>query len=322
MSSRRIIPFVVLSSFCAACWAWAGVVPVFIVAGQSNATGFRTNASQLPAAEQQPQNNVLYAGQQTGAVSWAPLVPPTETGVGSRIYGNVPGFGPEAMLGETVSNTLNGHPEVAIVKYTMNASNLATDWNPNLVDKWTLSNTYLYMKDRVSQGLTQLQLQKGLTGQVAGFFWMQGEADAASGRTTAEYEQDLRNFIARVRQDFGPDVPFIFGLINNSDVGPNSIYYHGPNTDAVRLAQMNVAANVNNGALNKIANTYLVNTDPFERDPADPLHFDNNGELALGAAFGNAFVTLTPEPTTLALVPAGVLLLLRRQQTRLQQRPA
>jgi len=33
--------------------------------------------------------------------------------------------------------------------------------NPNLVDPWTLSNTYLYMKDRVSQGVTQLQLQKG-----------------------------------------------------------------------------------------------------------------------------------------------------------------
>jgi len=114
----------------------------------------------------------------------------------------------------------------------MNASNLANRLESNLVDPWTLSNTYLYYEGPREPGRHAVAIAKGAERQVAGFFWMQGEADAASGRTTAQYEQDLRNFIARVRQDFGANIPFIFGLINNSDVGPNSVYYHGPNTTA------------------------------------------------------------------------------------------
>jgi hypothetical protein len=296
--------------------AHGAVIPIFVVAGQSNATGFESNAGLVPSQWQTPQPNVLYTGEQDYTVNWNSLTAPTEPGNTARIASQIAGFGPELTLGQTISNALPGNPTVGIVKYSVNGSNLANGfdnfnpgWAPTPVNPFTHSNYYTYMRDRVTTALTDLPLQKpGLTGQVAGFFWMQGEADAQQGRTTAQYQQDLTNFIAQVRADFNnPTLPFIFGLINNADTmatGSGPVQYSGPGTAAVRQAQMNVAATV--------PNTYLVNTDSFERMSTDIIHFDSVGEMQLGTAFANAFVTTTPEPTALAFLPLATLLLRRR----------
>src|SRR5438105_9532198 len=100
MKRRGVISIVALVLACAisAADARGGVVPIFVVAGQSNATGFETNAAQLSAAQQASQAKVLYAGSQGWAVNWGMLTPPTEPANTMRIFGNIAGFGPELTL--------------------------------------------------------------------------------------------------------------------------------------------------------------------------------------------------------------------------------
>ena len=304
--------------------ARGAVIPIFVVAGQSNATGYDSNAGQLPALWQASQPNVLYAGEQDNAVNWNNLTAPTEPSSFGRIFQNLAGFGPELSLGKTISDGLPGTPTVGIVKYSQNGANLANGfdnfnagWAPTPVDPFTQANIYTYMKNRVNTSLTVLPQQKpGVTGKVSAFFWMQGEADAAQGRTTAQYQQDLINFIAQVRIDFNdPKLPFIFGLINNADVvetGSGPIEVSGAGSAAIRRAQVNVA--------NLIPNAFLVNTDGFERMSNDIIHFDSVGELQLGTAFANAYLTSTPEPASLALLPLAAVMLGRRaRRTRAVQ---
>ena len=310
-----------LSLACALCAAFAAssargaMIPVFIVAGQSNATGYRSNVGLLTPAQQTPQPKVLYAGVQTSAVAWNQLSPPTEPSNTMRIYANMAGFGPEAALGKTVLNLEQYDATVGIVKYSINGSNLYNDWNPSHSGPFQ-ANSYVNMKSRVQEALSALPLQhNGDTGYVAGFFWMQGEADSVAGRTTAQYEADLTALINELRIDFGPNLPFIMGQINNSDVGPNNTMFSGPNTAAVRQAQMDIASNMANGSAAKIANTFLVMTDAFERQSDDPLHFDSTGEMQLGQAMGQAFLTLTPEPGGLAgMALAGMLFSTQRRR--------
>src|SRR5215470_10679926 len=132
--SSSTVTFSLACALCVACFAASArgaTIPVFIVAGQSNATGYRSNVGLLTPAQQTPQPKVLYAGVQTSAVGWNQLSPPTEPSNTMRIYANMAGFGPEAALGKTVVNLEQYDATVGIVKYSINGSNLYNDWNPS-----------------------------------------------------------------------------------------------------------------------------------------------------------------------------------------------
>ena len=62
------------------------------------------------------QPNVLYAGPQELPVNWAPLQPPTQ----SRLQRH--GFGPELMVGKTISDACGGQ-RVAEIKFAVNGPN-------------------------------------------------------------------------------------------------------------------------------------------------------------------------------------------------------
>jgi hypothetical protein len=282
-------------------------IPIYIVAGQSNAGGFATNSDLLTAAQRLPQSNVLYPGPAGPAwqspIQWANLQAPTQygpdgsgggpnTSPSQNLYGH--GFGPEYTLGQTLSS-LQGNETVGIVKYS-GGTNLHDHWQPTFAGSSSY-NPYNELMSRVNQSLAFLPFQHGGdTGTVAGFFWMQGEADAQDQRTTQQYETDLINFIAQVRADLGnPNLPFVYGLINDA-AGSN---------DQIRQAQMDVASNVNNGFADKVPNTYLVNTDSFQRDSStivgydannnpvyDTVHFTNQGEMDLGAAMAQGYMSI------------------------------
>ena len=318
MKLQKLLALAALLCVCVAP-ARAGVMPVFIVAGQSNATGYATNSAVLSAPWQAAQPNVLYSGEGGTAVNWVPLHAPTQTQT-TLYWGS--GFGPELTLGQTISS-LTGNKPVGIVKYAVNGSDLVHDWNPQyFTDPYYHpgANNYNYLKSRVTDSLTNLPFQQGgATGKVAAFFWMQGESDALQGRTTAQYEADLTNFIATVRTDYGANLPFIFGLINNADSVFNQpgVTFSGPNTAAIRQAQKDIASASSNPAFSLghlIPNTYLVDTDAFARDNAsDLLHFNNQGIMDLGTAFAQQYVNTIPEPATLSLLPLMAMLLVRRK---------
>lgn len=271
--------------------ARATEVPVFVIAGQSNAVGAGTSYQTLAASLKAVQTNVLYCGPQESSVQWAALLPPTQ--VEQMNYPNDPqgGFGPELMVGKTISDALGGQL-VAEAKYAVDGTNLYQQWNPN-----TQGSLYYAMLTRVQDALKNLPVQQpGVTGRVAGFFWMQGESDALAGRTTEEYQADLTDLIAHVRTDFGdPDLPFVFGRITS----------FWSNAGSIRRAQENVAATV--------AHTYMFDTDALKRLPdSNAGHYDNQGMIDLGIGFGNGYVATVaaPEPGMLSLVQVGAVGLL------------
>src|SRR3954452_12241973 len=95
--------------------ARAADIPLFVFAGQSNAVGYGTDATQLTAQQAANQANVRWAGQQDFAINWQSMHAPTEVG-GNVTSGH--GFGPELTAPLTISNA-NGNQLVAAVKFAV-----------------------------------------------------------------------------------------------------------------------------------------------------------------------------------------------------------
>jgi cysteine-rich repeat protein len=182
------------------------------------------------------------------------------------------GFGPEIKLGRVLADALT--LDVAIVKFAVSGSSLAVDWNPA-----TAGSLYHQMRDDVAGALAALAAM-GDSGQLAGVFWMQGEADAQTGAAAAAYEANLTSFIGQLRSDFASSgLPFVLGRINvNIDT---SCCFSFPFKNEVRTAQANVA-----GAVSRTA---MVDTDDLPLI-GDTLHFAAPGQLALGEGFANAYL--------------------------------
>jgi len=274
--------------------ARAAVIPVFVFAGQSNALARRANYSELVgglSSWTSPQSNVLFAGPQGEGVSGTPTwqaIQPVNTSLSS--------FGPELSAGKAIAQGLN--TTIGVTKYAVGSTYLANQSSANLTwDPNRSGGLYSQMLSRVQTSLTQLPIQQpGKTGQIAGFFWMQGENDAINAVDANAYQANLTALIARVRTDFNdPDLPFIFGQINVSNVPA-----YMANSVVIRQAQANVAA--------LDPHAYLVGTDTFGRVQSDFVHFNTQGVIDLGLGFGNTYLAAVPEPGTLALIPLGLLL--------------
>ena len=259
----------------------AETLPVLVFAGQSNANGFG-RPSLLPAALRQAQPNVLFNNAYVNATpAWAPLVPPTEPSSRyqfgnqyNRDYTNG-ACGPELTTGLGVSAAMGGK-QVAEVKFSLGATSLATDWNPDRPQGWKL---YPAMVTAVNASVAALRAQcPDKNVQIAGFFWMQGESDTDG----PAYQANLTNLIARVRQDFGnPHLPFIVGQLGAMWTG-----------NAISQAQAAVATP---GLPTYVHDTRLVTTADL---PIifDNMHFDTVGVQKLGDRYAAAFETLTGLP--------------------------
>lgn len=250
-------------------------IKLFILAGQSNMVGYQSNIKELSDRLKQPQNNVFWYSRER---QWVPLTPPTEPLPSTNWMPHQVGFGPEITLGRTIAEKLNDR--VALVKYAVNGSNLAEDWNPE-----NNASLYYKMRDRVSQAIATLEAS-GYLVDLAGFFWMQGEADASHENLAPHYEANLIQFIQKVRDDFNHQkLPFIYGMVHfgNNHSKPNGI------TNCcgkiVREAQMRVSK--------KVAFTRTVETEflPLDRDL---LHFNSQGLIQLGKLFAQTWIDLHP----------------------------
>ncbi|MCT7993935.1 sialate O-acetylesterase [Laspinema olomoucense] len=271
-------------------------IKLFILAGQSNMMGYQSNLDDLPDRLRQSQKNVLWYDRND---EWVPLELPTEPVLTPDLSIPVPpfeayhpehshkvknsvGFGPEISLGQNLANGLN--ETVALVKYSRNGTNLATQWYPGLDVNGNPPDTlYPRMKQRVFQAIADLSAL-GYTVQVAGFFWMQGESDASHPEIAPHYESNFTHFILTIRQDFKrSNLPFIYGMVhfgNHHKKPNNTINCCG---DIVRSAQFNVQTN--------IPNTRAVETRILSLH-RDELHFDSNGILTLGNLFADAWFNI------------------------------
>jgi acetyltransferase-like isoleucine patch superfamily enzyme len=250
-----------------------GAVPVFVFAGQSNAVGVDT-LDELRADQRAPQPNVLFYGPNERGNTWGAFTPSSNSpnlidGLG-RTGGS---FGPEISTGKTISIALGG-ALVAEVKLAVGATALFDRWNPAGGD------LYQNMVARVRQSIADLQTQLGLTGYVAGFFWMQGESDALSDEFRDDYATNLRNFIASVRRDFNnPNLPFVFGQI---------IDFDHPISTPLRDQQQAVADDIT------VIRTAFILTDDLCHH--DFIHFNGRGIYTLGVRFGAGYLSIVDVP--------------------------
>jgi hypothetical protein len=260
-------------------------VKVFVVAGQSNAVGYGSSAYYLPAElqgahvkvlfnfEEGPWDSVTNPAKRISSLGWRPLQ--YQSDPNNSTFGPfINGFGPEIKAGHTLSKLM--WDDVAIMKFAFNATNLAHDWHP------TAGVLYPELVAYINNAMNDLALM-GLSAELAGFFWMQGEWDAKNSVDAANYQINLTAFIQQLRTDLAePNLPFVIGRLNQH-IHQSGAGITQANLDLVRTAQQVVA--------DTLPKTAIVYTDYLTLNP-DYLHFKWDGQLGLGYRFAVAYLGL------------------------------
>jgi len=106
--------------------------------------------------------------------------------------------------------------------------------------------------------------------------WMQGEDDSTVPAHAQAYQENLKNFIAKVRADFhAPDMKFVLGRITTM----SKLWSTPEIIQKVRTAQENVS---------KIdANASWIDTDDLQWGYYG--HYGTKGQIDLGIRFANEF---------------------------------
>jgi hypothetical protein len=259
-SFPNVVAWMTVALLSAATVSFAAHYRVVLLGGQSNMDG-RGDATGLPAQLQLPQTNVLFYHGQSGraipANTWTNLGPGSGTD-----------FGPEVKFGQTAADALPSN-RVALIKYAAGGTDLNNDWDP------ASGGTYATFRGVVT-GATNALNGAGHTFEVAAMLWTQGERDAKTDRSQAQYETDLTEFVADARSRYGAELPFFVSRLSS---GQTNIPAAG--LAAIRAAQANVAA--------ADPRMVMTVTDSFGL-LADNLHFDAAGQQSLGEALGDAYV--------------------------------
>ena len=254
---------------------------VYLLGGQSNANG-RGDAAQLTSPLSLPQTDVHFYWHRTQSTTnvgwlvedtWIDLAPGSGHGRSLPVYAKE--FGLEIAFGRAIADAA---PSIntAIIKYSVGGSNLHTQWS----ETGTLYKTFI---STVRAGLAALE-KEGHTYELAGMIWQQGENDTRSVEFARAYETNLENLIFRVRTDLfdGKEFPFIIGGLSDSQ--PLKVDLEGSPGYIVRQAQEAVAQGL----------TWVgfVNTDGYPVKPTEAIHFNEDGQLALGADMATEMLAL------------------------------
>lgn len=170
-------------------------VRVFLVAGQSNAEGSDTHASEIDSfppfvGAGAPQSDAIIwyrVGGPGGYASggWIPMQPATQT----------QNLGPELTFSKKVTQE-TGAP-VAIIKSTSGGTTLAVDWDPGNPSGQQLYDRTLTLVQKALADLTS----QGIAWQLEGVLWQQGENDMLNGTYVTQYGARLTALMAKLRTD-------------------------------------------------------------------------------------------------------------------------
>jgi hypothetical protein len=261
---------------------------LILVAGQSNAVGFDTDATSLPVDEN--DKKVLFWWRcgdpppdkydSTCEGKWTTLqVQPQgkammrsnqdqgEKQFGTkRQYGNFrnsAGFGPEIGLARTLC--ANGATSLAILKVAFSGTGMRTDWNP--ADQGDGGACYRALISETKTAIDAAQ-KAGITLRLKALVWVQGENDA-NPKDAMEYEQRLGDMLAALRRDF--NAPTLVALVS---VNPN----FNNHVASVIKAQQALAA----------ADPLVRYVDCKGAQTANAAHFSTTGTLEIGKRFAEA----------------------------------
>lgn len=170
-----------------------------------------------------------------------------------------------------------------LIKYAIGGSSLL-DWSPEynkekakITGHREFGNMYqkmLHLKDSVTNGLNT---------KIIALLWMQGERDARIPEAGKDYYENFKRLITALRKDVKQEkLPVIFGKVNPP---PQKF----PALKIVVTAQQKIDAEVNQA--------FLIETDGLPKHK-DRLHYNSNGQLALGKRFGKKLTELLKKRKT------------------------
>ena len=244
--------------------------PVYLIIGQSNASG-NGRIEHLPESfigRTFDGVDIYCGGTSNGAVYGELLTVNTVTGQGSV---GVNRFGVEV----GIANIFNekGY-EAGLIKCGFDGSSINLN-NTGMGSWWTVENDippavkrcYFTFLSEVETALNAFR-KKGFDPEIKGAVWIQGESNPED----ASYESDLDALIARIRSDLNvPDLFFVAGTISYVKPG---------------VYKENCAANV---AIRKLANKNncdFVESGAFATNPNDAYHWTGSELLNIGDLFG------------------------------------
>jgi hypothetical protein len=265
----------------------ANEVDVYLIAGQSNATGQGYTKNIPPTFVVDTKVELFHSADiasGAAALTWIPLRHASEPpdAAGER-------FGPELGFGNAIQSFYEPR-RIAIIKHAKSATNLVQQWAPgaNAEDTASFGPEFKTFVDTVDLGLQRLR-EQGRTPVLRGMLWQQGEADAdLGGSAAAQYGQNLAAFIGRVRQQWAaPGMLFVYGYVYPAS-------NEGPGRDQVRQGEANV--DQNSGDPLAVEGAFVVPTDglslraddPGTPYPNDRIHFGTQGQLDLGRRMAEA----------------------------------
>lgn len=284
---------------------------LFLFAGQSNMAGVG-DWSSLTAAERASVSNVRvfsadpnHAPPITQPPSFQYWLPPqgvfinyaqwSDTGLSWNAtnpaqYATVNNFGPEFTTVRDLASGLGEH--IYLAKYALGGTGLDASFATMGGGTWYFNATDPGLPAEYSQSLYHSMVSwanKALAAarqiepetEFAGFFWLQGEADALLPNTANSYNNNLTIFIQHLRSDLGmAHLPVVIGRIADK-----ATILIGAGT--VRTAQKAVAKPANNAA--------WVDTDGLAMDPTQ-LHYLDAGLKTIGQRFAQAWLDLKRPP--------------------------
>jgi hypothetical protein len=262
-------------------------VEVFVVAGQSNVLNWHASAEALPTDEIDPIIRFFHLSGAPPDRGFERPINASSHGTWTRLGFQEQApyvryerrfFGPEMTLARTLANRPDSGA-IAVIKIGFFGTNLAQDWRPDAI---TGNRLHAVLLREVRLALSLLP-KEGLRPRLAGFFWMQGETDAARSEHAAAYLENLTDFVASIRSEFEvPALPFVLGRI-----GPRPAKGY-PGQDLVRDAQVGFATQDSHAA--------WTDTDDLARG-GDGIHLVASGVMELGVRWARAWIELARSPT-------------------------
>jgi len=269
-------------------------VPVFLLCGQSNMSGY-ASANDLSADQKTTVEQVkIYAdmtweGDNSKKKQWLTLGPGFGSGAGK--------IGPELAFGRALSKQMPD-VKIALLKiccgstYLGNYPSKPNDcWVPPSSNNGNAGAHYKRMLASIETAMKAFNSAfdtSQYTPQWAGFIWLQGEFDGQDRTLADAYEKNLTNLINDVRKDLKvDDLPFIIPMIDVQ----NSWQYNS----TVRAAEVAVTKS--------LENVDTVDTKGFETDGA---HYRAQGQEKIGTRCADRWMAMDYNYSGKVSVNAGL----------------